>query len=44
MAEQGTRRIRTNRELRELYKGSYIGADNKKEKSGMDRTSSKNGS
>ena len=44
MAEQGIRRIRTDRELRELYKGLDIGADNKKEKSGMDRTSSKNGS
>jgi hypothetical protein len=44
VAEQGIWRIRTDRELRELYEGLDIGADNKKGKSGMDRTSRKNGS
>jgi hypothetical protein len=41
--EQETRTIRNNQELRELSKDLDIAADIKKEKTGMVRTSSKNG-
>jgi len=44
VVEQGIWRIRTNRELRELYKDLDVVADIEKKKIGMDRTSSENGS
>jgi hypothetical protein len=44
VVEQGIWRIRNNQELRELYKDLDIAADIKKEKTGIVRTSSKNGS
>jgi hypothetical protein len=43
VVEQGIWRIRNNQELRELYKDLDIAADIKKEKTGIVRTSSKNG-
>ena len=44
VVEQGMGRIRTDKELRELYKDLGIVADIKKEETGMDWTCSKNGS
>jgi hypothetical protein len=44
MVEQGVWRVRTNRELRELYDDLGIIADIKKEENGMDWTCGKNGS